>query len=256
MKHIRKEIMGHVLTIGLDRPNKLNAFNLEMLHELSVCFDLLESDPNLRCALVYTTSNHFTSGLDLAEVGPHIRAGGSLFEETSIDPLQTMDQNRSKPVVIAVQGYCLTIGMELILATDICVAHPETKFGQIEVKRGIIPFGGATVRMVQRCGWGNAMRYLVTGDTFDGSEALRIGMIQELSANPFEKGLEIAKTIADQAPLAVQQTIKNARMSIAPNEVSTMKELIPIAKNLMDTQDAEEGLNSFIERRKARFYGK
>ena len=181
MRYIKKDIDGHILTIGLNRPNKLNAFNLQMLKELSECFDQLNSDPNLRCALVYTTGDHFTSGLDLAEVGPHIHNGGNLFERDSIDPLQTMDQNRVKPVVTAVQGYCLTIGIELILATDISIVHPETRFGQIEVKRGIIPFGGATIRMVQRCGWGNAMRYLLTGDFFNGEEAFRIGMIQELS---------------------------------------------------------------------------
>jgi len=145
--------------------------------------------------------------------------------------------------------------MELLFAADIAIAAPSTKFGQIEVQRGILPFGGATIRMPQRSGWSNAMRYLLTGDQFDGTKAARIGMVSELADDPVATGMHIASTIADQAPLAVQNTLKNARLALTDVE-KAKKALTPTAIVLMKTADAQEGLQSFIERRKADFRGR
>ena len=161
----------------------------------------------------------------------------------------------TKPLVMAVEGYCLTIGMELLFAADISVAAPSTIFGQIEVQRGILPFGGATIRMPHRSGWTNAMRYLLTGDQFDGHEAARIGMITELAEEPVALAMTIATTISEQAPLAVQETLKNARLALE-NPEEAKSALNPMAIKLMNTDDAHEGLQSFIERRKAQFKGK
>ena len=90
----------------------------------------------------------------------------------------------SKPIVMAVQGICFTIGIELMLAADIRIASEGSRFGQIEVRRGLYPVGGATLRMVQEFGWGNAQRYLLTGDEFGAQEAHRIGLVQEVVAMP------------------------------------------------------------------------
>ena len=111
--------------------------------------------------------------------------------------------------MLAVQGTCLTLGVELALASDIVVAADSTRFGQIEVRRGILPFGGATTRFAARVGWGDAMRWMLTGDTFDAAEALRIGLVQEVvpHGEQYERGLALAQTIAAQAPLAVQATL-------------------------------------------------
>ena len=177
---------------------KMNAFTFQMLQELAEAYTMLEDDKTLRCGFLHSKGDHFTSGLDLADVAEHIAKGAALFGDNAVDPVQLTGRKRTKPVIVAVQGYSLTIAIELILANDICIAAKGTTFGQIEIKRGIFPFGGATIRFAQRCGWGNAMRYLLTGDEFDENEALRIGLIQEISDTPFETGLAIARTIAKQ----------------------------------------------------------
>lgn len=257
MSFIKTEVQDHILLIELNRPEKMNAFNRQMLTELAEAYTLLEDDPNLWCGLVHARGDHFTSGLDLGDVGPAVMNGESLFTEEMVDPAQTMGRKRSKPVVFAVKGYCLTIGIETLLAADIAIAGSDTKFGQIEIKRGFIPFGGATVRMVQRCGYGNAMRYLLTGDMFSADEALRIGLVQEVTpGDPFDVAYAIAETIAKQAPLAVQATIESVRESMEEGTEKAMENLLPVARKLMQTEDAAEGLKSFLERREAVFKGK
>ena len=255
---LRIDIDGHVLCVGLDRPAKKNAFDLQMLRELSAAYAQLEDDPELRVLYLYSTSASFTTGLDLAEVGPAVKGGGALFPADGVDPLDLFGRRRSKPVVMAVRGWCLTIGVELLLAADIRLAADDTRFGQIEVKRGIMPFGGATLRFAATTGWGDAMRYMLTGDEFGAAEALRIGLVQEVTAPDavFDAGRAIAQRVAAQAPLAVQATLRNARVAAEAGAEAAKAPLMTEARGLMDSEDAHEGLMSFVERREARFTGK
>lgn len=258
MARVTTDRDDHLFRIGLNRPDKYNAFDLQMLEELATAYTQYEQDDQLRCALLYAHGDHFTSGLDLGDVAPAFAQGDDLFPRDQVDPLGLFGRKRTKPVVQVVQGYCLTIGMELAMASDILVAAADTTFGQIEVKRGIMPFGGATVRFPRRCGWGNAMRYLLTGDRFDAEEALRIGFAQELAddrAAAIERATNIAQTIAAQAPLAVQASMINARVSIEEGDAAALAELLEKARHLMTTDDAREGLQSFLERRDANFTG-
>ena len=252
---VKTHLENHVLHIVLNRADKINAFTYQMLKELSEAYTQLESDKEIRCGFLYSEGEHFTSGLDLADVSKHIQKGATLFESDNTDPLQLFDKNRTKPVIMAVKGYCLTIGIEMILANDVCIAQDNTKFGQIEVKRGIFPFGGATIRFTQRCGWGNAMKYLLTGDEFDAQEALRIGLVQEVTKDAKEDAQLLAEHIARQAPLAVQATLESAKIAIISGEAAATKALMPTLGKLMKTEDAKEGLASFIERRAAEFRG-
>ena len=144
---ISVEKRGHILLIGLNRPAKRNAFDIQMLKELADAYTLLEKSEELRCGVLFAHGEMFTAGLDLANVAPEVaKANGVLkFGEDSIDPLNIYNQ-RTKPVVAAVSGKCLTIGIELILAADIAIASENATFAQIEIKRGIFPFGGATLR--------------------------------------------------------------------------------------------------------------
>jgi len=257
MEFITTEKRDHLFLIGFNRPEKMNAFNRQMLEELAQAYTQFEEDPNLWAGLVFANGKHFTAGLDLADVGPAVMNGERLFSADLVDPAQTGGRTRTKPLIFAVQGYCLTIGIETLLAGDIAIASADAKFGQIEVKRGFIPFGGATIRMVQRCGYGNAMRYLLTGDVFSAEEALRIGLVQEVTeGSPFDTALAIAETIAQQAPLAVQATITAVQQAMQEGEATAKKDLLPVAMKLMQTEDAKEGLASFIERRDAVFKGK
>ena len=113
---------------------------------------------------------------------PRIASGQDPFPDDGRDPWR-LDGDWTKPVVAAAQGWCLTLGIELLLAADIRIAAAGTRFAQLEVLRGIYPFGGATIRLPRQTGWGNAMRWLLTGDEFDADEALRIGLVQEVAAD-------------------------------------------------------------------------
>jgi enoyl-CoA hydratase/carnithine racemase len=252
---ITTETRGHLFLIGLNRPKKMNAFDTEMLRELSRAFELLEADDSLRCGVIFAHGEHFTAGLDLADVAP-LMMEGKLELGAGVDPWGVHGRQRTKPTVVAVQGRCLTLGIELCLAQDVRVAASNTRFAQIEVKRGIFPFGGATFRLVQTAGWGNAMRWLLTGDEFGADEALRIGLVQQVvePGKQLETAIQIAEAIAAQAPLGVQATIASARASLT--ETDAAKALLPEIVRLMATEDAREGMMSFIERRAAKFEGR
>jgi enoyl-CoA hydratase/carnithine racemase len=159
--------------------------------------------------------------------------------------------------VCAVQGICFTIGIELMLATDVRVAARDTRFGQIEVRRGIYPVGGATIRMPREIGWANAMRWLLTGDELTADEALRVGLIQEVvePGRQLERAVELAERIAAQAPLGVRATLASSRLAL-DDEAEAAERLLPDLAPILGSDDAREGLQSFLERRPARFTGR
>lgn len=255
---IRTETDGHVRLIGLDRADKRNAFDLRMLRELAEAYTEYEEDDALRAAVLYAEGEHFTGGLDLAEVGPAVASGQALFPDDAVDPLGLHGRVRTKPVVVAVSGWCLTIGIELALACDVVVAASDARFGQIEINRGIFPFGGATIRLPLRAGWGNAMRWLLTGDVFDAAEAHRIGLAQEVVEPGEQKAaaLAIAKTIASRAPLGVRATLESGQATLYDGPDAAAAALLTQARALMDSEDAAEGMRSFVERRDAVFKGR
>jgi enoyl-CoA hydratase/carnithine racemase len=252
---ITTEKQGHLLLIGFNRASKMNAFDTEMLAMLGQAFAQLEEDPELRCGVIFAQGDHFTAGLDLAEVAPKMADGSFDLRSAPIDPWGVHGKQRSKPTVVAVQGRCLTLGIELCLAQDVCVASRDTRFAQIEIQRGIFPFGGATFRLVQTAGWGNAMRWLLTGDEFTADEAYRIGLVQEVvePGQQLERAIWIAQRIAAQAPLGVQATIRSARHAVEQDAAA--RALLPEIMRLMSTNDAKEGVQSFLERRSANFTG-
>lgn len=248
----------HVLEVTLRRAAKRNAFNLAMLRELADAFTAAERDPDARCILLSADGPHFTAGLDLAEVGPHVAAGGTLVPDGAVDPFGLFGPRRSKPLVIAVQGYCYTVAVELCLAADVVIAADDAKFTQFEVRRGIMPFGGATLRFAQVAGYQNAMRYVLTGDFFDAHEARRIGVVQDVAATGahVEQARSIAQTIAKQAPLAVQAALANSRTAVEKGFDVALAAMMEHTRALMASEDALEGVRSFVERREAKFSGR
>lgn len=258
MNRITWESRDHLALIGLNRPEKRNAFDLRMLDELAAAYTRYEEDASLRCAVLFAHGDHFTGGLDLAEVGPAAAAGRPLFPRDQVDPLGLGPRRRTKPVVAALRGYCFTIGVELALATDVRFAADDTKLAQLEVKRGIYPFGGGTLRLPAVAGWGNAMKWLLTGDTFDAAEALRIGVVQEISpsAEVLPRAVAYAERVALQAPLAVQASLASARNAADHGPDAEVERLLERARALMTTEDAAEGMRSFLERREGKFIGR
>src|SRR5438105_1751251 len=138
---VTTEKRGHLLLIGIDRPHKRNAFGPEMLRGLSDGYGMLEADDDVRVGVVFAHGDHFTGGLDLVAVGPMLLEGQSFVPPDAYDPWALYGKTRTKPVVVAVQGVCFTLGIELILASDIAIAASDARFAQIEIKRGILPFG-------------------------------------------------------------------------------------------------------------------
>lgn len=254
------ERRGHVLLMGLDRVAKLNAFDVAMYQDLAEAYGTLERDPELRCGVLFAHGDHFTAGLDLKELVPRLaeRVEPFAFPEGAVDPLQLSDPLLTKPLVIAVQGLVFTIGIELLLAADVRVAASDARFAQLEVQRGLYPFGGATIRFVREAGWGNAMRYLLTGDEFGAQEALRMGLIQEVvePGRQLNRAAELAERIAAQAPLGVRAVLASARRALTEGEEAAIQRLRPDLEPILRSGDLQEGIRSFHERRRARFTGK
>ncbi len=251
------ELREHVMLIGLDRSAKRNAFDLPMLDALSLAYGTFEREPAARVALVFCHGEHFTAGLDLAEVSTRLSQGWQV-PPGGCDPWRVSGGPVvSKPVIVAARGYCLTVGIELMLAADINLCASNTRFAQMEVQRGLFPFGGATLRLQQIAGWGNAMRWLLTGDEFDAHEALRLGLVQEVMASEdlLPNALQLAQRIARQAPLGVQATLASARLAVSEGEGAASRQLAATSGRLFASEDAREGLAAMQQQRPALFRG-
>lgn len=256
---IEVEQKGHILLIGLNRTEHNNLFNDEMVMDVAKALGELERNSELRCGVIYANGKHFTLGLQLDNVASDVNDRGERqYPEGSIDIMGRYKPNRTKPLICAVHGICLTIGIEMALASDIRLAATNTRFFQLEVKRGILPFGGATSRFVQVAGWGNAMRYMLTGDEFSSEEAYRMGVVQEVveQEDLLPRAIGIAENVAKQSPLGNQAVIEMARLSLNEGEEKAMTSLWSKAIELFKTEDAAEGVKSFKERRDANFKGK
>ena len=255
---ITTETRGHVLLIGLDRPAKLNAFTRQLLVAFGDAYTRYEDDPALRCAVVFAHGKDFTAGLDLADVAPRVAAGEPLWPASGVDPWGIEGRARTKPVVLAMQGRIYTLGIELALASDVRLCSDDASFAQLEIARGIFPFGGATFRAPAQLGWGNAMRFLLTAEPFGAAEALRMGLVQEVLQREalLGRAVAIGERIAGQAPQGVRATLANARLAEREGEVAAARALRGEIQKLMATDDAREGLQSFLERRAGRFTGR
>ncbi len=257
MSHITTESRGHVFLIGLNRAAKRNAFDPPMFHDLARAYGDYQADGGLRCAVVFAHGPHFTGGIDLEQFAPlFAREDPFALEAGEIDPFG-MRTHLSKPVVMAVHGITFTIGIEMLLASDIRVAASDARFAQIEVARGLYPLGGATFRLVREAGWGNAMRYLLTADEFGAAEALRMGLVQEVTepGRQLERAVSIAERVAAQSPMGVAATLRSARLSIEEGEPMAAKRVREDMRHILKSEDFREGVASFRERRRAQFRG-
>jgi enoyl-CoA hydratase/carnithine racemase len=253
------ERRGHVLLIGLNRPAKRNAFNLEQLDQLAAAYYELENDDDIRCGVLHGVGDHFTGGLDLLEVGPTVGSGRLDFNKPGRRDPWRKDDIWTKPLVAAVQGWVMTLAIELLLAADIRIAASDSRFQQLEIRRGIYAFGGATIRLPRDAGWGNAMRWLLTGEEYDAAEAHRIGLVQEVvePGQQFDRALELATMIAEKsAPLGVKATLETAHLARHEGERAAFARVEPAMAELFESEDGKEGLTSFVERREARFVGR
>ena len=253
---IRQERDGHILRMVIDNPAKRNAFSPEMMAELSGALTLLDSDDDLWVGVLCAEGDHFTAGLDMPKFfGPGAKQVPR--PEDAIDPFG-MGRACKKPIVTAVQGITYTVGIEMALAGDIVVAAEDSRFCQMEARRGIAPLGGAHFRYVERAGWGNAMYHLMLCDEFSAQEAWRIGLVQEVVAvgRQVARAMEIARAICANAPLGVQVTKEAGRTFVEAGEKAAISAVATIRERVMQSADAAEGIKSFVERRPAVFVGR
>lgn len=256
---ITTEVRGHLFLIGLNRPEKYNGYTPTMARQLVAAMTRLDEDDDLWVGVIFGHGDHFSAGLDLPKWTKGMSEGGgdSKGEEGPVD-IVGLGRACRKPIVSAVKGITFTFGIELSIAGDIVIAADDCRFSQLEPKRAIHATGGATIRFVQRCGWGNAMYHLLTADEFDAQEAYRIGLVQEVVpvGRELDRAIEIAEQIASCAPLAVQATKASSRRYMVEGFDAAVAALAPVQQQLLESEDAEEGVQSFIERRAAKFKGR
>lgn len=259
MSLVNVEAREHVLLIGLNRPEKMNAMNREMYHAIAAAYGRLAREPALRVGLVHAEGPHFTSGLQLDDWAETFAEGkGMALGEGEIDPFFVAGDPLTKPLVFATQGICFTCGVEMMLNADIRVAASDARYAQLEVKRGIFPCGGATFRLPEEIGWGNAQRYLLTGDEWTARQAFDWGLVQELvePGEQLDRAWQIAQKVARAAPLGVQGSLASSRLARLKGHAAAKKELFTTLEPVMASDDVKEGIRSFLERREAVFKGK
>jgi enoyl-CoA hydratase/carnithine racemase len=232
-----------------------------MYEGMARAYTQLEDDPNLRVGVLYAEGDHFTAGLDLPKLAEYMRTGKKAVPWGLVDAADLGIpgwRRRTKPMIVAVKGVTYTLGIELMLAADIVIAADNCKFSQLEVKRGIMATGGATLRFAERAGLGNAMLHLLTGDVFDAQEALRLNFVQKVvpAGQELDEALKIARQIAASAPLAVIATRQSVLQTIEHGPLAASSEFIAVQRRLANTEDAKEGVQSFIDRRDANFKGR
>jgi enoyl-CoA hydratase len=255
------EQRGPLLLIGIDRPAKRNGFTPDMLRALAEAYTRLDDSEDLRVGVLHAFGEHFTAGLDLPSFAPLMQRSERAVPAGLVDPTDLGHsgyRRRTKPMVVAVKGITFTLGIELMLAADIVVAADNGRFSQLEVGRGIMATGGATLRMAERAGLGNALLHLLTGDSFDSAEALRLHFVQRVvpAGQELDEALRIATAIAAQAPLAVVATRLNALMAVEQGPGAAVAEFEGVQQRLATSEDAREGVQSFIEKRPPRFTGR
>jgi enoyl-CoA hydratase/carnithine racemase len=230
-----------------------------MYHDLGRALARLNNDRELRVAVIHAEGKHFTAGVELDLWAPILGSGKPIpIQPDEIDPYGLTGERHKKPLIIAVQGYCFTWGVELLLNTEIRVAARDTEFQMLEVQRGLFPCSGATLRLHKEIGWGNAHKLMLTGERWSAEDACSWGMVQDVvePGEQFTKAMEYARKIAECAPLGVQALLKSTRTAEIQDQDTAVSQMFMDLMPVMKSEDASEGIKSFLERRKAVFQGR
>jgi enoyl-CoA hydratase/carnithine racemase len=258
-KTIDIEQRDKILLIGIDRVASGNTLDPETFISLGKAFYQLDNISELRVGVLYAKGPDFLPGIDVP-LWSRTPISELYYPNVTefVNPFNTVPPNRVKPVVVAVQGATKHGGHELFLASDVRVAASDTVFSQAEAARALFPSCGATVRFVREAGWGNAMRYMLTGEDWGADEAYRMGLVQAVTppGEQLDMAISIAQKIADAAPLGVAATLKSARRGLAEGEAAVFVNLLNEFAPLFRTEDFQERVRALSEKRSPNYKGR
>jgi enoyl-CoA hydratase len=254
------ERRDRIVLIGINRPDIYNRIDPEAYHALAKAYFSYDQDRSLRAAVLFGNGEHFSRGIDVDAFAEVAKAGNPwALSDGELDPLGLKVKHLTKPLIVVAHGDTWNMAHELFLAADIRLAAADVRFGQDESTHGRFPGGGSTVRFVRDAGWGNAMRYMLTGDHWGADEARRLGVVQEVAPDrerALQLAIEIAERVARCAPLGIQTTLASAHLAVDRSEDAAFEELSAQFGALFRTQDYLEGRRAEAEGRVPAYLGK
>jgi enoyl-CoA hydratase len=255
MINLSYEKLGeNIGVLKINRPKFLNALNYETLKELNSIIDEIKCDKSVYVLIITGEGEKaFVAGADIKEMKDMDAIDATEFSKFGNDVFEKIE-NLDKVVIGAINGFCLGGGMELALSCDIRIGNSKSKFGQPEVGLGITPGFGGTQRLFNVVGVGKAKELIFTGSMINGDEALRIGLLNKLSENPFEEAVNMGNIIAKNGYLALIQSKKAINFSYSKNLNFDYE--AQVFGNCFCTEDQKEGMSAFMEKRKAEFKNK
>ncbi|HKE73960.1 MAG TPA: crotonase/enoyl-CoA hydratase family protein [Acidimicrobiales bacterium] len=256
----------HVVTITLNRPDKRNAFDAEMLCRLADAWDTIDADDGVRAAVMTGAGGHFSAGADLDRLVGALLSGkpaANEFEERIQADVGLIykgflkDFRPATPIVAAVEGYCYAGGIEILQAFDVRVAAEGARIAVSEVQRGLFPMSGSTVRLPRQIPWTVAMEMLITGEPISGRRAYEIGLVGHVvpDGTALARAREIAGRIARNGPLAVRNIKASVLAADALPEGDAYGRELELGLEVMGSRDAKEGPKAFLEKREPDFTG-
>lgn len=256
-QHLLTTIEEGIFCISINRPDKLNALNKEVISELGQAIAEVYTNEEIKAAIFTGTgAKAFVAGADISEFTSLDATAGAALAQRGQDLVFSKIERSPKPIVAAVNGFALGGGCELAMACHFRLASDNAKFGQPEVNLGLIPGYGGTQRLVHLIGKGKAMELLMTGNMITAAEAQQLGLVNHVTTPeellPQTKAL--LQTILSKAPLAITRIIELVNTaSYQPN--AGLQQEVERFGELFDTTDAKEGATAFLEKRKAQFTG-